>query len=123
MTIKNNAKDKRRYAAALVLILAFSLFLRAMACFLPAFSPEERVYMQDEDGEPYLTEMDSYFYLRKAEEMAQEGRVVLYNSRAADPLIGQRIYESRDDGVAPLGLSVLAYLLWRCFLSFFGLQK
>ncbi len=122
MTIKNNAKDKRRNSAALVLILAFSLFLRAMACFLPAFSPEERVYMQDEDGEPYLTEMDSYFYLRKAEEMAEEGRVVLYNNRAADPLIGQRIYESRDDGVAPLGLSVLAYLLWRCFFSFFGVS-
>ena len=127
MTIKDTETGRKRYAgllppAVLLLILAFSLVLHGTACFLPAFSPEERIYMQDEDGEPYLTEMDSYFYLRKAEEMAEEGRVVLYNNRADDPLIGQRIYDNRDDGVTPLGLSVTAYLLWRYFLSFFGIS-
>ena len=127
MMIERKEKKKGWYvsvlpAAALVLILAYSFLVRRAAYDLPAFIPEERAYMQDENGEPYLTEMDSYFYLRKAVEMSEEGRVRLYNYRSEDPLIGQRAYDKNDSGGTPLGLSILAYLLWRYFLSFFGVS-
>ena len=82
MMIERKEKKKGWYvsvlpAAALVLILAYSFLVRRAAYDLPVFIPEERAYMQDENGEPYLTEMDSYFYLRKAVEMSEEGRVRL----------------------------------------------
>ena len=107
---------------ALLLVLAVSFGVRGITFFLPAAVPGERPYLQDEKGSPYLTEMDSYFFLRKAAEMAEKEQIILYNNRQEDPLIGQRTYDQRDEGKTPLGLSVLAYILWRYFLSFFGVS-
>lgn len=125
--MKDDGKNKKRYArwlppVALALILTFSFLMRGAAYFLPAFSPEEQASMRDEAGEPYLTEMDSYFYLRKAYEMADAGHVIQNNNRAEDPLIGQKHADSRDGGLTPLGLSATAYLLWRYFFSVFGVS-
>ncbi len=104
----------------LILVLIYAFLVRAHVYFLPAFSEEEKHYLQDEEGEPYLIEMDSFFFFRKAAEMKEAGEVSIYNYRSEDSLIGQRVYEVRDEGGTPLGLSATAYLLWRFFFSFFG---
>ena len=107
---------------SLVLIFAVSFAVRAVSYCIPSLSASEKEYLRDEEGEPYLTEMDSYFYLRKAQEMADDGTVNLYNYRSEDPLIGQNNIINRDTGGTPLGLSILAYILWRFILSFFGVS-
>ena len=127
--MRNDTGDRERKnpgtllsAGVLVLILLLSFSVRGVSWFLPAFSPEERPYLRDEAGDLYLPEMDSYFYLRKSAEMAEKGEITFYNSRTADPLIGQRVTERRGDDRTPLGLSVLAFVLWRYLFSHFGLS-
>ena len=94
-------------AAALVLVLAVSFCVRALPAFLPSVSEELRPVLQDEDGDPYLTEMDSYFYARFAREMAEAGAPFQYNRRSEDPLMGQRYTVDSGQGI-PVLLSVLA---------------
>ena len=116
--------SKYRILPGLVLlaVLAVSFFFRAAAYDLPALSSWEKACFQDEDGEPYLAEMDSYFYLRKAREMAEQDRVSLAVDRKEDPLIGQRIRDSEEGVTLPLGLSALTFLVWKYLLSPFGVS-
>ena len=107
---------------SVMIIISVSFAIRAISYSIPSLGAEERVYLQDENEYPYLTEMDSYFYLRKAYEMADEGKVTLYNYRSEDPLIGQNNYTNKDTGGTPLGLSALAYILWRYLLKSFGVS-
>lgn len=104
----------------LVLILAYAFLVRARAYLLPATPPEEKQYMQDENGEPYLTEMDSYYYLRKTTEMAEAGKATLFDYRSDDLKIGQRLRKVAHSSFMPEGFPSLAYLLWRYFFSLFG---
>ena len=106
----------------LIAVIAVGFLIRASVIGLPSVQPENRAYLRDENGDPYLTEMDSYYYLRKAREMAERGQVEWMADRGTDPLIGQR-EPSETAGVRiPLGLSALAYLVWRYFLSFLGVS-
>ena len=110
-------------AAALALLLAilgFSIWVRTVSGSLPSLDSQERLWLQDEDGLPYLSEMDSYFYLRKAEEMAEEDRMIPVNFRSTDALMGPRVQSQENETAIPLGLSVLAWLLWKYMLSGFG---
>ncbi|MCR5461157.1 MAG: hypothetical protein K6F51_14915 [Acetatifactor sp.] len=104
----------------LVLILSYAFLVRARAYLLPATEPEEKQYMQDENGEPYLTEMDSYYYLRKTAEMAEAGKVTLFDYRSDDLKIGQRLRKVAHSSFMPEGFPSLAYLLWRYVFSLFG---
>ena len=108
-------------AAALVLVLAVSFCVRALPAFLPSVSEELRPVLQDEDGDPYLTEMDSYFYARFAREMAEAGAPFQYNRRSEDPLMGQRYTVDSGQGI-PVLLSVLAYYVWRFLSLFFNVR-
>ncbi|MBP1587382.1 MAG: hypothetical protein ILO53_03145 [Clostridia bacterium] len=108
--------------AAILAVLVCSFIVRGIAYRVPAADAQEKQYFLDDDGEPYLTEMDSYFFFRKAGEMAEEGKINLYNYRSSDALIGQRVYANEDAGGTPLGLSVLCYLIWFCFLRVFGVS-
>ena len=101
---------------AAVLLTAF--FVRALPASLPSVPETAREEYLDENGIPYLTEMDSYFYLRFASEMAETGSPFYYSKRGEDPLIGQRSVRENGQGT-PVLLSVLAYGLWR-FLSLFA---
>ena len=108
-------------AAALVLVLAVSFCVRALPAFLPSVSEELRPVLQDENGDPYLTEMDSYFYARFAREMAEAGAPFQYNRRSEDPLMGQRYTVDSGQGI-PVLLSVLAYYVWRFLSLFFNVR-
>ena len=103
---------------ALVLILAVSFWIHAIPSTLPAVPEESRDLFLNEDGVPYLTEMDSYFYARLAREMTETGRTQMYNLRNEDPLMSQRPTAHPDQGL-PVLLSVLAFWIWRV-LSLFG---
>ncbi len=102
----------------LLFVLLISFVIRALPAGLPAVPAENREEYLDEDGIPYLTEMDSYFYLRFASEMAETGSPFFYNKRGEDPLMGQRPAKENGQGL-PILLSALAYWVWR-FLSLFG---
>lgn len=103
---------------ALFLVLLISFVIRALPASLPSVPETLREEYLDEDGIPYLTEMDSYFYLRFAAEMSETGFPFFYNKRGEDPLMGQRPAKENGQGL-PILLSALAYGLWR-FLSLFG---
>ncbi len=105
----------------LFLILSYAFLVRARAYSLPATAPEEKQYVQDENGEPYLTEMDSYYYLRKTTEMAEAGKAKLFDYRSDDLKIGQRVRKVVNVSFMPEGLPSLAYLLWRYVFSLFGI--
>ncbi len=106
----------------LLAVFAVAFLIRAEAGNLPwAPEPEKNAYL-DPDGNPYLTEMDSYFYLRKAQEMADQNRISWFTSRDTDPLMGQKTGNSPHGDTLPLGLSVLAYLIWKYLLSPFGVS-
>ena len=109
-------------ALALLVVLAAAFLLRAAAYGLPSLEPSERQYMQDEEGEQYLTELDSYFYLRKAWEMADAGKVSWHVDRAEDPLMGPRSSDGAEENAMPLGISALAYLIWRYLSCFLGMS-
>lgn len=112
-------KKKDIFCGLLLLaVLLISFGVRALPASLPAVPEEIRSNWQDEDGIPYLTEMDSYFYLRFTREMSEAGSPFFYNKRGEDPMMGQRPVKEGGQGI-PILLSVLAYWLWR-FLSFFG---
>lgn len=99
-------------AMVLAALFAAAFLIRAAACSLPALQPRERLLFQDETGDPYLREMDSYFYLRHVEEMQASGEIAWSVRRGEDPLIGAR--EAGAEGFRnPLGLSVLAYAVWK----------
>ncbi|MBO5520046.1 MAG: hypothetical protein J5973_00035, partial [Eubacterium sp.] len=116
-------KSKFLFQTLLLLGVFFvGFFIRASVYDLPAVTPDEKPCFQAEDGNPYLTEIDSYFYLRKAKEMADDGTAVWYTNRFEDPLIGQKVSASDKKDVLPLGLSALAYLLWRYILSPLGVS-
>ena len=103
---------------ALFLVLLISFVIRALPASLPSVPETLREEYLDEDGIPYLTEMDSYFYLRFAAEMSETGSPFFYNIRDKNPLMGQRSPKENGYGT-PILLSALAYGLWR-FLSLFG---
>lgn len=105
-------------ALALLFVLVLSFWIHALPASLPAVPEASRDLFRDGDGEPYLTEMDSYFHLRYARQMAEEGSVILYSHRGEDPLMDRRYTPDSGRGT-PLLLSVLAYGLWR-FFSLFG---
>ena len=105
-------------AAALLFVLLVSFFVHLQSNTLSAIPESQQDFYRDEDGVPYLSEMDSYYYLRLAREMAETGSVRLYNHRLTDPLMAQRPVEYDGQG-DPLLLSILAYFIWR-FLSLFG---
>ncbi|MBQ3277417.1 MAG: hypothetical protein IJH47_10300 [Oscillospiraceae bacterium] len=121
-TARSRARTRFVTGLALLAVLAAAFFLRAAAYGLPSLDPRERPYMQDEAGEQYLTEMDSYFYLRKAQEMADAGKVSWTVDRTQDPLMGPRTRERPAESVMPLGLSALTYLIWRYVLRAGGVS-
>ena len=103
-------------------VFAVAFLIRASAYTLPGDKVQDKPYFQDEAGDPYMTEMDSYFYLRKAEEMAEGDGIAAYVDRDADPLIGQRTYDRAEGVSIPLGLSALTFLLWKYILSGLGIS-
>ena len=104
----------------LILILLYAFLARARAYSMPATASEEKQYVLDENGEPYLTEMDSYYYLRKTTEMAEAGKATLFDYRTDDLKIGQKLRKVPHSSFMPEGLPSLAYLLWRYIFSLFG---
>ena len=116
--------NPKRFFQVLLLLGVFfvAFFIRASVLELPAAGADEKAYYQDENGNPYLTEMDSYFYLRKSQEMADQDTVTWSVDRSEDPLIGQKTHRSDAGDILPLGLSVLAFVLWKYVLSHLGVS-
>ncbi|MBR2661713.1 MAG: hypothetical protein IKE15_09990 [Clostridia bacterium] len=111
-------KQKRLlWIPLLLLVLAVSFLVHAETYSLPLIPEEDRAYYLDETGEPYLTEIDSYFFVRLAREMSENGPF-LYNKRFEDPLMATRPVKS-DEQTLPTLPSLLAYFVWR-ILSLFG---
>lgn len=108
-------KFRSRFLSGLVLlgVFAAAFLIRAAAFTLPALSLEEKSFFQDENGNPYLTEMDSYFYARKAREMTDTGVFFWEQDRNADPLMGSKTQDASTGVTLPVGLSVLAAFLAR----------
>lgn len=105
---------------ALLAVFALAFLIRASAYDLPSVIYADQQYLQDESGNPYLSEMDSYFYLRKAQEMAEADAASWYVDRDRDPMIGARTHDRETGDTLPLGLSAFAYLIWKHLLSRFG---
>jgi len=105
--------------AALALVFLACIGVRAVAFRLPGIPETDRDAFRDETGAPYLTELDSYYYLRLAAEMAEGRGTFWYNHRLVDPLMGGRNMGDTVVQGDPLFLSVLAYWIWRV-LSVFG---
>ena len=105
---------------ALLAVFALAFLIRASAYDLPSVIYADQQYLQDESGNPYLSEMDSYFYLRKAQEMAGTDTASWYVDRDRDPMIGARTHDRETGDTLPLGLSAFAYLIWKHLLSRFG---
>lgn len=125
---KRERASLRRFLSRIMLpgiLLATAFFagfgIRAASYCFPAADFPELSFFTDENGDPYLIENDSYYYLRKAREMAERGTVHPAENREEDPLIGARMGGGKDGAVQPLGLSVLAWALWR-LLSPFGVS-
>ena len=110
-------RTERLWIPLLLLVLAVSFLVRAETYSLPSVAEEDRTYYLDESGEPYLTEMDSYFFVRLAREMSENGPF-LYNKRFEDPLMATRPVQS-DEQTLPTLPSLLAWFVW-WFLSLFG---
>ena len=102
----------KRGGLALLAVLVLAFAVRAVSFGLPGAPAAVREYYQDETGAPYLSEMDSYFYVRLSREMAEAGKSFLYNQREADPLMGSRPAEPQYQPV-PVFLSVLTFWVWR----------
>ncbi len=111
-------RTERLWIPLLLLILAVSFLVHAETYSLPQVAEEDRAYYLDESGEPYLTDIDSYFFTRLAREMAEAGRPILFNKRFEDSLMATRPVKS-DEQTLPTLPSMLAYFVW-WFLSLFG---
>ena len=106
-----------RKASHWVLLVIFiaSFAIHALSFWLPAVPSSRQDLFRDEDGEPYLTEMDSYFYLRLAETMAEEGRILPFDQR----LRGERPVESSHISGNPILLSTLTFCIWKALSLLF----
>ena len=109
---------KKRGWAWLLLVLLLCAGVRVPSFWLPGIPEVKRAFFQDEAGEPYLTEMDSYFYARMARTMAEENGIRLYNHRLSDPLMGPREKGTPSQG-DPLLLSILTFWIWKGLSLFF----
>ena len=117
---RSSQKKSRGHLAACLLFAAILLLgfgLRAVAFFLPGQNPVWADLYRDAQGEPYLTDPDSYFYLRQAEQMAETGRPCLFLPAGADALRGARLDAENEAAADPMLLPFLTWLLWR--LQFF----
>lgn len=114
-------KHSRLLSVLLLLaVLAVCFLVRAESGSLPSVAEENREYFLDESGQPYLTDMDSYYYARLAREISETGKPFLFSRRWTDPLMYQRPTEDAAEGQGdPMLLPILAYLAWRV-LSLFG---
>ena len=116
--------SKKKSASALLsflclaLILALGFGVRAASAPLSAIPAQEGEFYRDGEGIPYLTDMDSYFYLRLAREMAEADSPFLYNQRPEDPLMSARPQEAAGQGL-PIFLSTVTYFVWKFLRLFF----
>ena len=113
---------KKRGWAWLLLVVLLCAGVRVSSFWLPGIPESKRAFFQDVEGEPYLTEMDSYFYARMARTMAEENGIRLYNHRLSDPLMGPREKETPASQGDPLLLSILTFWIWKGLSLFFGVS-
>ena len=119
---REGGKPVRRRSVTVVILLAavlLGILVRMPAVSLSAVPAEERDLFRDGEGEPYLTEQDSYYYLRMARTMAEENRLFLFNRRADDPMMGMRFGADLTAQGDPALLSVILVCLWRVLSLFF----
>ena len=112
------ASDRRLARLILLLILLAGFAVRAVSFYLPGLPEPERGFYRDETGAPYLTEMDSYYYARLAQEMAESGQIFLLHDRGTDPLMESRIQEPAAIP-NPALLSALACAVWQALAWLF----
>ncbi len=98
-------------------VLAIGFGVRMASVSLSAIPEAKRDFFRDDGGDPYLTEIDSYYYVRMACRMAEENRIILFNDRETDPLTGPRIGGTAEEK-DPLLLSVIAFCLWKVLSLF-----
>ena len=116
---------KKKHCAAerllLFLIVLLGFGVRLIAIRLPGLSEAQRAAYTAEDGGPYLSDPDSYYYLRLTRQMAEEGRPFAVNARVSDPLMGSRAVADNEGRGEPMLLPLLTYALWRMLSVFFPL--
>ena len=102
-----------------IVLLGFAVRMAAIA--MPLAGDEARAACTAEDGGPYLSEMDSYYYLRLTRQMAEEGRPFAVNARLSDPLMGSRRAEDTGGRGEPMLLPLVTWAIWRALSAFFPL--
>ena len=106
----------------LALILLTATRVRWLSYALPSVPSEASDFFRDDHGDPYFADPDSYYYLRKAEELAGTGGSLLSEARESDRLIGGRQAESAGSHGTLMGLPALTYLVWRLLSLFSALS-
>ena len=106
-------------ALVLLAVILLGICVRVPAARLSSVREGEQELFRDENGEPYLTEQDSYYYLRLARTMAEEGRIFLFNRRAEDPQMGMRNTADLTAQGDPTLLSVMLLCVWKLLSLFF----
>ena len=103
---------------ALVLIAFFAVFVRVPHCTDMAVGelPGNRT---DKYGVPYFIELDGYYHVRMADEIAKTGSYGTPSEVTGEPWDGIRFYPEGRSAVYESGMVWMDVLIWR-FLSLFG---
>ncbi len=105
-------KSKRIYLDVLLILF---IIIAAMCLHLPSYrydivDPAFIDDYEDENGDTYLHDMDSYFYTRKVQEFTEDGIKLKY-PRSEDKLRGP--ISSKDDGVDSFAFPAIVSIIWR----------
>ena len=116
-------RDRRRGKGVSLLLLlgivAVGFFIRSLAFFQIPLSEAKKEVYRDDTGVPYLTDPDSYYYLRMAEQMAETGQPYLFLREEDDPLRGSRM-DTEGEGIAdPMLLPAVTWFIWRLLSRLF----
>ena len=95
----------------LVLIVLAAFGVRRVSYDLPVVSDSVSAFFREEEGAPYFADPDSYYWLRKAEELERGDGFPFSETRDSDPLIGSRKAESAETQRQLLGLPILTALI------------
>ena len=117
-SIKNKEKKSKRIYLDILLI--FLIIGTAICLHLPSYKYTEvdKEYIseyEDENGDTYLHDMDSYYYVRKVQELSKD---ITNFTKSEDSLRGHEI--SSNQGIVPLFFPAFVSVIWKIVSFFFN---
>ena len=111
-TEENKKEPKRIYIDVLLILL---IICSAICLHLPSYKytivdPAFIDDYEDENGDTYLHDMDSYYYARKVREFSENG-IDLKSTRSEDDLRGP--ISSHDDGADSFAFPAIVSIIWK----------